>query len=58
MLERLRATLFLDKYENEGRKLAVFMVLFDVSFFWYNPVNSPHSFLLPLPTIGQRIMTD
>nr|CAD2197133.1 unnamed protein product [Meloidogyne enterolobii] len=28
MLERLRATLFLEKYENEGRKLAVFMNIF------------------------------
>nr|CAD2178830.1 unnamed protein product [Meloidogyne enterolobii] len=26
MLERLRATLFLNKYENEGRKLAIFMI--------------------------------
>ncbi|CAK5080095.1 unnamed protein product [Meloidogyne enterolobii] len=28
MLERLRATLFLERYENEGKKLAVFMNVF------------------------------
>nr|CAD2178110.1 unnamed protein product [Meloidogyne enterolobii] len=33
MLERLRATLFLDKYENEGRKLTLFMIIFSVRFF-------------------------
>jgi len=33
MLERLRATLFLDKYENEGRKLTLFMIIFTVRFF-------------------------
>uniref|UniRef100_A0A1I8BKZ4 G_PROTEIN_RECEP_F1_2 domain-containing protein n=1 Tax=Meloidogyne hapla TaxID=6305 RepID=A0A1I8BKZ4_MELHA len=32
MLERLRATLFLDEYENKGRKLTFFMIIFSVSF--------------------------
>ncbi|CAK5087548.1 unnamed protein product [Meloidogyne enterolobii] len=32
MLERLRATLFLNKYENEGRKLAIFMITITVCY--------------------------
>ncbi|CAK5033784.1 unnamed protein product [Meloidogyne enterolobii] len=43
MLERLRATLFLDKYENEGRKLTLFMIIFSVRFFIlkYSTLHNP-----------------